>query len=233
MFWSSLATNIISKRAVVVLLRLLRITQCLCSLRCKQWWSISSAGQIINIPRRQTLATYRISAELAFGSSGGAAKRRLLYVFKSSLTDSRQWFESCSDFSIQLQNLFAVVVDVVFNCVRPPMFLIWNRSAKERKLEMTKEPKRHMQLDLQIFFNMIIGNVVYGYSIIHITFFLLCFHSWFPFSPWHVIISTKVPGSPRGASRHLSSLNCISLFFVKVKNWKERFKQEKNKKNKQ
>lgn len=52
------------------------------------------------------------------------------------------------------------------------------------------------------------------------TFFLSCFHSWFPLRPWHVIISTKLPGSLCGASKHLSSLNCISLFFVKVKNWK-------------
>ena len=46
-------------------------------------------SSLINIPRRQTLATYRISPELAFGSRGGAARRRPLYVFKSSLTDSR------------------------------------------------------------------------------------------------------------------------------------------------
>lgn len=54
------------------------------------------------------------------------------------------------------------------------------------------------------------------------TFLLSCFHSWFPLKPWHVIISTKLPGSLFGASKHLSSLNWISFTFVKVKNCKWR-----------
>ena len=54
------------------------------------------------------------------------------------------------------------------------------------------------------------------------TFLLSCFHSWFPLKPWHVIISTKLPLSLFGASKHLSSLNWISFTFVKVKNCKWR-----------